>query len=349
MHTFSEPKFAHGGFGMVFAVDISDNRKEKPMDDTTIIDAAEKLRKCADELAEIAKSLAELACVQPLRCKMALPVANGKTVDGNTIVEDIATIPHLFVGGASGQRKSHLIHLLLYGLTTNHSSEEVQFIIAGSKHAEYSQYAGIAHLVVPIITDNRKIVFALHWAVAEMGKRLRMFARARVRNIADFNSRTPTPDIEDVETESLPKTVPYIVIVIDDFADAMETVGDEIEPDVSRLAVKARAVGIHLVLVTQRPDDDVLSETVKANISGRITFRTVLKKRGVKDDVADDDFQRALECIRATRRASISHFQRWLGYGYKHAADLIDRLEHEGYVEPPHGSGPRKINWEKVK
>jgi S-DNA-T family DNA segregation ATPase FtsK/SpoIIIE len=272
------------------------------------------------------------------------------------------------------------------------------------------QYDGLPHLVVPVITDNSRIVFALRWAVAEMEDRLMMFAKAGFRNIVDFNSRESMPQSnmfsEDGQAEhdlSLPKSVPYIVIAIDDFADAMENVKDEIEPEIARLTATARAAGIHLVLVTQRPDAKVLTETIRANVPGRIAFRTansvdsevILDDSGAEhligngdclfkrkdgtvcraqapyigdaeiDEIVVDakqkwgvmhpsksysmdyDLQKAIEVIKRTKTASTSHFQRQLGYGYNHAAELMDRLEEEGYVAPQDGTGPRKINWEK--
>ena len=339
-----------------------------------------------------------------------LPVVVGKGVDGKTIVADLSLMPHLIVGGAPDQGTSHFIHSFICGLIARRSPEEVQFIIADTKCMGYSQYDGLPHLVAPVMTDNSRTVFALHWAVCEMEKRLKLFAKARVRNIADFNSRMPvancdmfSDDEELGRGSSLPKTIPYIVIVIDDFADAMAEVNAEIEPDISRLTAKARAAGIHLVLVTQRPDAEVFTGTIKANVPGRITFKMASssdseeilddvgaeqligngdclfkRKDGVicraqapeigdteieaivaeakrkhgekpanKPGIMDEDVQKAIEVIRRTKKASTSHFQRQLGYGYNHAAELIDRLENEGYVEPPTGMGPRTINWEK--
>lgn len=340
-----------------------------------------------------------------------LPVVVGKGVDGKTIVDDLAAMPHLIVGGAPGEGKAQFMHSFLCGLIANRSPEDVRFIIADTKCVEYSQYEGLPHLDVPVITDNRKIVFALRWAVTEMENRLKMFARARVRNIEDFNLRSPMPQSDmfgdDGQTginASLPKSVPYIVIVMDDFADAVETAKDEIVPDVARLTAKARAAGIHLVLVTQRPDSKVLPGTIKANVPGRLAFKTASSSdsRLIFDDTgaehligegdclfrrkdgivcraqapeiseweideivaeakaksaaglwekipkcSEDDFKKAIEVVRKTQKASVSHFQRKLGYGYNHAAALMDRLEAEGYIGPQSGTGPRKINWER--
>lgn len=235
-----------------------------------------------------------------------LPVVIGKGVDGKTIVADLASIPHLIVGGASGQGKSQFMHSFICGLVANRSPGDVQFIIADTKCVEYSRYGGLPHLVVPIITDNREIVFALNWAVTEMEKRLMMFTKARVRNITDFNLRSSTPQIDLLgdagQTErdaSLPKSIPYIVIAIDDFADVVENVRDEIEPDIARLTALARVVGIHLVLVTQRPDAEVLTGTIKANVPGRIAFRTAssLDSEAILDDTGAEHLIGKGDCL----------------------------------------------------
>lgn len=210
-----------------------------------------------------------------------LPIVVGKGVDGKTILSDLASLPHLIVGGASGRGKSAFLHSLICGLIASRSPDDVQFLIADSKRNEYSQYGGLPHLIEPVITDSSRIVSALHWAVTEMEKRLKMFARARVRNIADFNSRGLVSQdyIFDDESlgesdESLPKGVPYIVIAIDDFAGLMKNVREKIEQDITLLTGRARAAGIHLVLVTQRSDANVLPETILFNVPGRIAFKT---------------------------------------------------------------------------
>ena len=359
--------------------------------------------------------------------KVALPFVVGKGVDGRIIAADLSPIPHLIIGGAIGQGKSCFVHSLLCGLIASRSPEEVQFIIADTKYVEYTQYEELPHLVVPVITDNRKIVFALHWAVAEMEKRLTVFAQARARNIADFNSRGTIPHSEMFDYDgrvasdaSLPKSMPYIVIVIDDFADAMDNVKSEIESDIQRITQKARAAGIHIVLATNRPGEDVLPGGIRANVPGRIAFKTASeedsrilvdedgaerllgkgdclfrRKDGllcrvqtpdisdaeiaavvaeakrkyaaadnstpvsvsgdsfdaVHDEgaaITDDELVAAIKVIRKTQRASTSHFQRRLGYGYTHASRLMERLENEGYVSPPGGAKPWVINWNRV-
>ena len=222
---------------------------------------------------------------------MSLPVVFGKDVGGNFVVEDLATMPHMLVSGAPGQGAPQFLHSVICGLVATRMPEQVQFIIADPRCVEFTPYSKLPHLVVPVINDMRKIVFSLNWAVAEMEKRLKMFAMARVRNIVDFNSRNMESSENDVAVyeyllDDLPATLPYIVIIISDFDDVMEKVGMEVLPDIQRLAAKARAAGIHLILETERPDKKVLPGTLTANIPVRVAFRSasVKESRMVLDD-----------------------------------------------------------------
>lgn len=216
---------------------------------------------------------------ESVRKAMYLPVVFGKDVDGNVVVEDLASMPHMLVGGASGQGAPQFLHSVICGLVATRTPEEVQFIIADPRCVEFASYAKLPHLVVPVINDIRKVVFSLRWAVAEMEKRLKMFARARTRDIADFNSRDmnpPSGDMfgDDTPMSDFPATVPYVVIVISDFDDVMEKIGEEILSDIQRLTAKARAAGIHLVLETELPDKDVLPDALMADVPVRVAFRT---------------------------------------------------------------------------
>lgn len=217
------------------------------------------------------------------RKAMHLPVVFGRDVVGNDIVEDLASMPHMLVGGAPGQGAPQFIHSVICGFVAARAPEEVQFIIADPRSVELTPYAKLPHLVVPVINDMRKIVFSLHWAVAEMEKRLKLFARARTRNIADFNSRDINPSKDDMFGDDTPMadcpaTMPYVVIVISDFDEVMGKVGKEILPDIQCIASKGRAVGIHLVLETVRPDKEVLPDELMANIPVRVAFRTASAK-----------------------------------------------------------------------
>ena len=223
--------------------------------------------------------------------KAELPLLFGKRADGKELVSDLASMPHMLVAGATGQGKSVCLNSLICGLLMTRTPEQLKLIMVDPKSVEFTPYAAIPHLLVPVITDNRKVVFSLHWAVAEMEKRLKMFARARVRNIYDFNHRATFTQTDmfgsDTEVGSdMPKTVPYIVIIIDEVADLMSQCSKEVTPDISRLTAKARAAGIHLILATQRPDAKIITGTIKANIPGRVAFKTAssVDSRTILDD-----------------------------------------------------------------
>ena len=184
-----------------------------------------------------------------------LPLLFGKRADGRELVADLATMPHMLVAGATGQGKSVCLNSLICGLLMTRTPEQLKLIMVDPKCVEFTPYAKIPHLLVPVITDNRKVVFSLHWAVAEMEKRLKLFARARVRNIYDFNHRPQVTQTDmfgndEPVNSDMPKTVPYIVIIIDEAADLIGQCGKEVNPDIQRITQKARAAGIHLILAT---------------------------------------------------------------------------------------------------
>ena len=225
-----------------------------------------------------------------------LPLLFGKRADGKELVADLASMPHMLVAGATGQGKSVCLNALINGLLMTRTPEQLKLIMVDPKCVEFTPYASIPHLLVPVITDNRKVVFSLHWAVAEMEKRLKMFARARVRNIYDFNHRPNLSQMEMFGEDSavgadMPRTVPYIVIIIDEVADLMASSGKEVTPDIARLTAKARAAGIHLILATQRPDAKIITGAIKANIPGRVAFKTAssVDSRTILDDTGAEN------------------------------------------------------------
>ena len=228
--------------------------------------------------------------------KAELPLLFGKDAAGKELVADLASMPHMLVAGATGQGKSVCLNSLINGLLMTRTPEQLKLIMVDPKSVEFTSYASIPHLLVPVITDNRKVVFALHWAVAEMEKRLKLFARAQVRNIYDFNHRKTFTqqdmfgNDEQVNAD-MPKTVPYIVIIIDEVADLMMAASKEVTPDISRLTAKARAAGIHLILATQRPDAKIITGTIKANIPGRVAFKTAtsIDSRTILDDTGAEN------------------------------------------------------------
>ena len=225
-----------------------------------------------------------------------LPLLFGKDAAGRELVADLASMPHMLVAGATGQGKSVCLNSLINGLLMTRTPEQLKLIMVDPKSVEFTWYATIPHLLVPVITDNRKVVFALHWAVAEMEKRLKLFARAKVKNIYDFNHRktftqTDMFGSDDTINGDIPRTVPYIVIIIDEVADLMAAASKEVTPDISRLTAKARAAGIHLILATQRPDAKIITGTIKANIPGRVAFKTAtsIDSRTILDDTGAEN------------------------------------------------------------
>ena len=388
------------------------------------------------------------------QAKYNLPLLLGKDAAGHDLISDLATMPHMLVAGATGQGKSVCLNSIINGLLMCRTPEQLKLIMVDPKCVEFTAYASLPHLLVPVVTDTKKVVYSLRWAVAEMEKRLKMFARAGKRNIVDFNTREilTQPDMfggSETGEDDMPRTVPYIVIIIDEVADLMASAGKEVEPEIARLTAKARAAGIHVILATQRPDTKVITGTIKSNIPGRIAFKTAsaidsrtildatgaesligrgdmlfktkeglliraqgawvsdpeigritdfiaehanvdfdknfasklakVKEAAITDPFADNEddpdnqppppegtstvvtanggvapagmtgskeealYNRALEVVRLTGKASTSHLQRRMGIGYNHAARLIDLLEDRGVIGPAKGAGARDI------
>ena len=380
--------------------------------------------------------------------KGELPLLFGKDAAGKELVADLAKMPHMLVAGATGQGKSVCLNAIINGLLMTKTPEQLKFVMVDPKSVEFTSYASIPHLLVPVITDNNKASGVLALAVAEMEKRLKMFARAKVRNIHDFNNRPQLTQTNMFGDDSpvgsdMPRTVPYIVIIIDEVADLMAAAAKVVTPNIARLTAKARAAGIHVILATQRPDAKVITGTIKANIPGRVAFKTAtgidsrtildeggaenligkgdmlfrtadgmliraqgawisdeeigrvtqfieqhsqvefdpafnkklskIKEASLDDDDEEDeeenqesadgvtarervkaeanasDFKKAIECIINTNRASTSHFQRRLGWGYNHAAKIMDMLEEAGVIGPQQGAGPRQITMDRMQ
>ncbi|NKI61324.1 DNA translocase FtsK [Labrenzia sp. PO1] len=241
-------------------------------------------------------------------CKLALSL--GKTIGGEPVVADLAKMPHLLVAGTTGSGKSVAINTMILSLLYRLKPEECRLIMVDPKMLELSIYDDIPHLLTPVVTDPKKAVTALKWAVREMEDRYRKMARLGVRNINGFNQRaaaasqkgepvivsvqtgfdrdTGEPVYEQQEMDLAP--MPYIVIIVDEMADLMMVAGKEIEGAIQRLAQMARAAGIHLIMATQRPSVDVITGTIKANFPTRISFqvtskidsRTILGEQGAE-------------------------------------------------------------------
>ena len=216
-------------------------------------------------------------CEDVRKSSSKLCVGLGKDIEGKVITIDLAKMPHLLVAGTTGSGKSVCVNTLLAGIMYKARPDEVKLILVDPKVVELTNYNGIPHLLVPVVTDAKKAASALHWAVAEMERRYKSFADTRVRDIKAYNAQAE-------------EKMPYIVIVIDEMSDLMMVAKADVEDAILRLAQKARACGIHMVLATQRPSVDVITGIVKANIPSRIAFavssltdsRTILDMGGAE-------------------------------------------------------------------
>jgi len=229
-------------------------------------------------------------------CAAKLPLVLGKSIGGAPVVADLARMPHLLVAGTTGAGKSVGINAMILSLLYRLSPEQCRFLMIDPKMLELSVYNGIPHLLCPVVTDPHKAVAALNWVVREMEERYARMAKVGVRNIDAFNARTRTlKPSQGVANDTAP--LPFIVVVVDEFADLMLVAGKEIEAAVQRLAQMARAAGIHLIMATQRPSVDVITGTIKANFPSRISFkvaskfdsRTILNDQGAEQLLGQGD------------------------------------------------------------
>jgi S-DNA-T family DNA segregation ATPase FtsK/SpoIIIE len=214
--------------------------------------------------------------------RAALPIALGKDLEGKPVVADLAKMPHLLIAGATGSGKSVCVNTIITSLVYRHTPRTLRFLMVDPKMVELSVYNTLPHLRHKVITDNRDAAAVLKWAVMEMQERYELLAANGCRNIQDFNRRVAEgsplklPKRPDVAFENLVYAggiLPYIVVVIDEMADLMMTVQGEVETPIAMLAQKARAIGIHLILATQRPSVNVITGLIKANFPSRIAFR----------------------------------------------------------------------------
>ncbi|HWQ34391.1 MAG TPA: DNA translocase FtsK [Blastocatellia bacterium] len=208
-----------------------------------------------------------------------LTLALGKTIDGLNYVADLAKMPHLLIAGATGAGKSVALNSILVSLLYKATPDEVKLILVDPKRLELGLYADIPHLITPIVTDPKRASYALRWAVSEMENRYKHLAAFGVRNIDQYNNEVCATVDRNLAEDSpdLPTPLPYIVVVIDELADLMMVAARDVEESITRLAQMARAVGIHLILATQRPSVDVITGLIKANFPSRISFRVSSK------------------------------------------------------------------------
>lgn len=227
--------------------------------------------------------------------KAALPLALGQDVGGHVLMADLASLPHLLIAGATGQGKTVCMNSILAGLLMTQTPDVLRLILIDPKIVEFSGYNGLPHLLVPVITDAKRVVNGLRVAIQEMERRFKLFHRANVRDIRGFNQRPKAeqaglfdpgagaapdaaaePPAEPAE-EPLPERLPYWVIIIDELADLMLMAQQDIEPRIQKLTQLARATGVHMIIATQRPTVDIITGTIKSNIPGRIAFKVAQK------------------------------------------------------------------------
>ncbi|RKZ96474.1 MAG: cell division protein FtsK [Gammaproteobacteria bacterium] len=250
-----------------------------------------------------------LGCADYENSKSVLEIALGKDIAGRPVVANLEKMPHLLVAGTTGSGKSVAVNAMILSLLYKATPEQVRMIMVDPKMLELSVYEDIPHLLTPVVTDMKKAANALRWCVAEMERRYPLMAALGVRNIAGFNKKVkdaidrgepivdPTVDLVDGEPAPILEPLPFIVVVIDELADMMMVVGKQVEELIARLAQKARASGIHLILATQRPSVDVITGLIKANIPTRISFqvssridsRTILDQMGAEQLLGQGD------------------------------------------------------------
>jgi len=239
-----------------------------------------------------------------------LTVVLGKDISGQPVVADLAKMPHLLVAGTTGSGKSVGVNAMILSMLYKSEPKDVRMILIDPKMLELSIYEGIPHLLAPVVTDMSKAANALHWCVGEMERRYKLMSALGVRNLAGYNAKikdaekagehVPNPFSLTANTEIGPEpltTLAHIVVVIDELADLMMVVGKKVEELIARLAQKARAAGIHLVVATQRPSVDVITGLIKANIPTRIAFmvrskidsRTIIDQMGAEDLLGQGD------------------------------------------------------------
>jgi S-DNA-T family DNA segregation ATPase FtsK/SpoIIIE len=361
-----------------------------------------------------------------------LSLALGKDISGEPAVVNLAKMPHLLVAGTTGSGKSVGINVMLLSLLYKATPKDVRLILIDPKMLELSIYDGIPHLLTPVVTDMKDAANALRWCVAEMERRYQLMAALGVRNLVGYNHKIAQAGEEkkllldplwqpgSSETQPCLNKLPYIVVIIDEFADMMMVVGKKVEELIARIAQKARAAGIHLILATQRPSVDVITGLIKANVPTRIAFqvssridsRTILDQQGAEqllgygdmlylapgagiplrihgafvsdeevhrvvkalkqlgepdytidvlgnnngmrysgsegfeeeiDGEQDDLYDKAVQIVAESRRASISHLQRRLKVGYNRAARLIETMETAGIVSNIQSNGGREV------
>ncbi len=258
--------------------------------------------------------------------KHTLPMALGVDISGHPVVTDLAKMPHLLIAGTTGSGKSVAVNTMICSLLMTHTPTDLRLIMVDPKMLELSMYDDIPHLLVPVVTNPHKAAKALAWAVYEMERRYRLMSEAKVRNLDGYNKA--------VSKEKDAERLPFIVIIIDELADLMMVAGKEVEQSICRLAQKARAAGLHLILATQRPSVDVITGLIKANLPSRISFqvssridsRTILDQMGAEQLLGHGDslFLSSGQNLRRVHGAFVSDAE---------VFDVVEHLKAQGKPE----------------
>lgn len=223
------------------------------------------------------------------KCRSKTIFAAGKDIAGKTVIADIEKMPHLLIAGATGSGKSVCINTIIMSVLYKAKPSEVKLILIDPKVVELSVYNGIPHLLIPVVTDPKKAAAALNWAVNEMEERYKKFSELKTRNIVGYNNAIEQLG-DDIAEKDKPQKLPQIIVIVDELADLIMTAANEVEDAIQRLAQKARAAGIHLIIATQRPSVNVITGVIKANIPSRIAFsvssgidsRTIIDMNGAE-------------------------------------------------------------------
>jgi S-DNA-T family DNA segregation ATPase FtsK/SpoIIIE len=241
------------------------------------------------------RELLESTDWEEAKTRARIPLALGKDVYGKAIITDLAQMPHLLVAGTTGAGKSVCINALIASMLFRFTPDELRFIMIDPKVVELQHYNALPHLAFPVVTDPKKVLLALRWLIDEMERRYKIFARVGVRNIISFNARPKKKSDVDLTTNAadsessgeikvpreheipIPEKIPYVVVVIDELADLMQTAPADVESAIARITQMARAAGIHLIVATQTPRADVITGVIKANIPSRIAFQVASK------------------------------------------------------------------------
>jgi S-DNA-T family DNA segregation ATPase FtsK/SpoIIIE len=214
-----------------------------------------------------------LAHYQQKPRKCAVPILLGKAINGEWVYADLAKMPHCLIAGATGSGKSVCINTVVMSILMNARPDEVKLLMVDPKKVELTQYSKLPHMIAPVITEPHGAYAALQWLVKEMQVRYEILKQLGLRNIGSFNNRKINKELEASLNIPIPEQMPFIVAIVDEFADLMMVSSADIETPIARIAQMARAVGIHLILATQRPSREVITGIIKANIPTRISFK----------------------------------------------------------------------------